>query len=59
MCPQVADPSKPLPTLVAAEGFLPRVNPLVLFQVSSLREVLPTSVTAERLLACVHSLVDL
>lgn len=59
MCPQVADPSKPLPTLVTAERFLPRVNSLVLLQVSSLREAFSAGFTAKRFLPGVDSLVGL
>lgn len=56
---EVADPGKLLAALVAAVGFLPRVDPLVLLQVPRLGETLPTCVAFERPLPCVHSLVDL
>lgn len=56
---QVADPSEPLPALLAAVGLLPGVNPLVLLQVPGLREAFPTGVTAERFLPCVDPLMGL
>lgn len=59
MCPQVADPGEPLPTLVTAEGFLPGVHPLVLLQVAGLREALPAEVAAEGFLPRVDPLVGL
>lgn len=59
MCPQVADPGEPLPTLVTSEGFLTSVNPLVLLQVPSLGEVLPAGVAAERFLPRVDPLMGL
>lgn len=59
MCPQVANPSEPLPTLVTAKGFLPCVNSLVLLKVSGLREAFPAGVAAEGFLPRVDSLVSL
>lgn len=59
MSPKVADPGKPLPAMLAAEGFLSCVNPLVFLQVSRFRESFPAGVAAERFLSCVHSLMGL
>ena len=50
---------KPLLTLGAPEGFLPRVDPLVPLQVTGLGEAHVTLGTAEGFLPCVDPLVDL
>ena len=59
VCSQVAYPGEALPTQLAAEGLLPRVDPLVLLQVPRLGEHLPAGGTAERLLSRVDALVSL
>ena len=55
---QILPPAEALPTLAAVVRFLPRVDPLVFFQVSRLTETSPTLNAPIRLLSRMTPLVD-